>query len=129
MAAAQWSLKDYDGAKQSYEAIRGNDPHDIDANLALANIYEREFQRGLQHGLQHDKLALSDQAIGRVLGRAGVTPKQRAEAEALQGRNCKTLWRSAFAALGTVEARRAAALDRARWSCRSGPITRRSCAT
>jgi tetratricopeptide (TPR) repeat protein len=43
-AQAQWDLKDYEGARKTWERIRDNDPDDLFANLALANVFERQFK-------------------------------------------------------------------------------------
>ena len=42
---AQWDLTDYEGAQETWEQIRTNDPDDIAANLALGNIYERLYRK------------------------------------------------------------------------------------
>jgi tetratricopeptide (TPR) repeat protein len=107
VAAAQWDLKDYEGARESFEAIRDSDPDDVAANLALANIYERLSQR------RPELLTNSEHAIERVLASKDLTSTQRAEALALKGRNRKTRWRREFKGLGTVEERRQAAMNQA----------------
>ena len=61
VAAAQWHLKDYEGARESFEAIRETDADNVAANLALANIYERLSQQ------KPELLTSSDHAIERVL--------------------------------------------------------------
>ncbi|HEV7266137.1 MAG TPA: tetratricopeptide repeat-containing protein [Falsiroseomonas sp.] len=107
---AQWGLKDYDGARRSWERVRENKPDDLAANLALANIYERLY--GIGRPPQPQLLETSNQAIARVLdsGRAGV--EQRAEALALRGRNTKTLWRLEFETLESLSDRRERATNR-----------------
>jgi hypothetical protein len=109
IARAQWSLKDYAGARESWETVRNGAAGDIEANLALANIYERLHREKAQQGL----LETSNHAIQRVLANKGTPLYQQAEALALQGRNLKTLWRLEFGSLNTVEQRRHRALDRA----------------
>lgn len=104
---AQWSLKDFEGARESWEAVREAYPDELEANLALGNIYERLYKLGGLPAL----LERSNQAILRVLGRQDLALTQRAEALALEGRNLKTLWRLGFREAGTVEERRAKALD------------------
>src|SRR5262249_15724308 len=42
---AQWDLTDYEGARETWERIRANDPDDVAANLALGNIYERLYRK------------------------------------------------------------------------------------
>ena len=44
VADALWKLKDYEGAREAYERIRQTASLDPAANLALANIYERQSQ-------------------------------------------------------------------------------------
>jgi hypothetical protein len=107
VAAAQWNLKDYKGAKESFEAIRETDADNVAANLALANIYERLSER------KPELLTNSEQAIERVLASTEATSTQRTEALALKGRNRKTRWRRAFLELGTVDERRQAAMNQA----------------
>jgi hypothetical protein len=92
VAQAQWELRDYEGARKSFELVLANDMDDITANLALANIYERLYR--LQQ--REELLEGSRQAISRVLGSRKSTPLQRAEAAALKARNLKTLWRIDF---------------------------------
>lgn len=108
IGAAQWGLKDYDAATETWERIRNAYPGDIEANLALANIYERGFRSKRSPEL----LERSDQAIQRVLDDRGADRTQRAEALALCGRNQKTEWRLQFEKLSAVPERRAAAMSR-----------------
>ena len=108
VAEAQWKLKDYDGARSSWEAIRDTHPSDINANLALANVYERLYRENEQPAL----LEASDQAIRRVLESQETARAMQAEALALAGRNQKTRWRLEFQGAETVEQRREAALNR-----------------
>jgi hypothetical protein len=108
VATAQWDLKDWVGARESWETIREIHPDDIDANLALANIYERLYRGGPRPEL----MEASDQAIQRVLDSKESTRQQRVEALALGGRNQKTQWRLHFDHLKTTEERRAAAMNR-----------------
>ena len=110
---AQWDAKDYDGARESWERVRTVYPDDVAANLALANIYERQARdesrsRDERAGL----LVRSDQALERVLANRSVTRKDTAEALALKGRNQKTHWRAAFQTAGSPGERRLAALSR-----------------
>jgi len=109
VATAQWDVRDYEGARDSWEVIRNTHPNDIAANLALANIYERLY-RTTKHP---ELIEASDQAIERVLGNHGTSRNQRAESLALKGRNQKTRWRLEIEELQTVEERRRAALNRA----------------
>jgi hypothetical protein len=104
---AQWKLKDYAAAAGTWEQLRLSG-EDADANLALANLYERLYKQSGDAG----RLELSNQAISRVLDDASSPPAAQAEARALRARNLKTLWRIGFASLGTLEARRERAVDR-----------------
>jgi hypothetical protein len=108
VATAQWDLKDWEGARESWETIRETHPDDIDANLALANIYERLYREEPRPEL----IEASDQGIQRVLSSNEASRKQRAEALALGGRNQKTRWRLQFDHLKTTEKRRDAAMNR-----------------
>lgn len=109
---AQWKLKDWEGARESWEAIREPYPEDIEANLALANIYERLYREDRQEK-RPALLEASDHAIRRVLACNTASRAERAEALALQGRNEKTRWRLEFDPLETAEERRKAAMNRA----------------
>ena len=92
---AQWDIEDYEGARRTYQKLIDNDADDLDANNALANLYERQYRREKRAEL----LAASDQAIKRVLANNRATQEQRTEALSLAGRNAKTRWRQAFEAL------------------------------
>jgi hypothetical protein len=107
VARAQWSLKDLAGARQSWEELRRNVGDDVEANLALANMYEREYRDTNRETL----LESSNQAIRWVLAAEGATVTERAEALALQGRNLKTLWRAKFAGQTDADAARQLAVD------------------
>lgn len=107
---AQWDLQDWDGASATWEAVRDIDAADIDANLALANVYERQSRDGEK---RDELLERSNHAIERVLTNPAITRNQRAEALALSGRNQKTQWRLKFEQLGTLQERRGAAMSRA----------------
>jgi hypothetical protein len=113
VADAQWQLKDYEGARESFEAIREAHRENIPTNLALANIYERLYRN--EGKLEF--LIASDQAIERVLASKDVTSTNYAEALALKGRNQKTRWRLAFKDLTTVNERRRAAMNQELREC------------
>jgi tetratricopeptide (TPR) repeat protein len=104
---AQWALKDYEAAIGTWEGVRKGAEMDLAANLALANLYERQYKRSQDPG----RLEASNQALQRVLARKHLSLEHRSECLALQGRNLKTLWRLAFHDLGTVEQRRDRAID------------------
>ncbi len=93
VARSQWSVKDMDGARANWEAVRQAVGADVEANLALANL----FERGYRASGKETMLESSNQAIRQVLAIEQTTPAQRAEALALEGRNLKTLWRARFA--------------------------------
>jgi hypothetical protein len=107
VARAQWKLKDFAGARASWETLRKVAGADIEANLALANIYERLYRDSRNEAL----LESSNQAIRRVLEAERISIAQRAEALALEGRNLKTMWRARFADMSDPTAARPAALD------------------
>jgi hypothetical protein len=105
---AQWDIEDYEGARRTYQKLIDYDADDLDANNALANLYERQYRREKRSEL----LAASDQAIKRVLANNRATQAQRTEALSLTGRNAKTRWRQAFEDLPDVVGRRQAATNR-----------------
>jgi hypothetical protein len=105
---AQWDIEDYEGARRTYQKLIDHDADDLDANNALANLYERQYRREKRAEL----LAASDQSIKRVLTHTRATQEQRTEALSLAGRNAKTGWRQAFEALPDVASRRKAATNR-----------------
>ena len=109
VARAQWKLKDFSGARSSWERLRLVAGADIEANLALANIYER-LSRSTNGGGEV-LLESSNQAIRRVLNVERCSVAQRAEALALEGRNLKTMWRTRLTGLADPMAARQAALD------------------
>lgn len=109
VACAQGRLRDYEGAWHSWEAIRETYPQDIEANLALANIYEHMYRETKDP----EWFEASEQAICRVLSCCSAGRKERAEALAFKGRNEKTRWRVAFKDSESVEERRKAAMNRA----------------
>lgn len=103
----QWALQDYKVAARTWKTVLAGNKEDMEANHALANIYERLYKL---HGDAAD-LERSDQAIQSLLQRQNLSPAWRAEILALAGRNKKTLWRLDFAKLDTLEARRERAID------------------
>jgi hypothetical protein len=107
VARAQWSLKDYDGARAAWEAVLAVRARDREASLALANLYERLYRATSRPAL----LESSNQAIRAVLDDGAAAPEDRAEALTLHGRNLKTLWRLGFEELPALDERRSKALD------------------
>jgi len=79
---AQFKLKAFEGAKETWEAVRNNDPNDLEANLLLGTIYERLGD-----------LTRSTQALERALDNTDLEKNDRAEASSLLARNAKTRWR------------------------------------
>jgi hypothetical protein len=78
---AQFNLKAFEGARVTWEAVRKQDPLDIEANTLLGTIHQRLGD-----------LTSSDQALKRVLSRAGLQKENRAEVRSLLGRNAKSHW-------------------------------------
>ena len=105
---AQWDIEDSDGARRTYQKLIDNDPNDLEANNALANLYERQYRRDKRN----DILAASDQAIRRVLANSRATREQCTEAESLIRRNTKTRWRQTFERFADDNERRKAATNR-----------------
>lgn len=103
----QWALKDGEGALDTWSRVLAEDPDHVEANFALANIYERN-SRSAQPEIN---LAASNLAIERIEKNAAATRADRTEASTLRGRNLKSLWRLAFAGATTVAERRTKALD------------------
>ncbi|MEM9534439.1 MAG: tetratricopeptide repeat-containing protein [Cyanobacteria bacterium P01_A01_bin.3] len=97
---AQIGLKDYTGARVTWESIRSHyDRFDVEANEYLATVYERL-----------EMLVRSEQAIARVLQNASMRDRQLAEAYALKGRNAKTRWVNEWTTCDSQSARRRTAL-------------------
>ncbi|MGB8167485.1 MAG: tetratricopeptide repeat-containing protein [Chthoniobacteraceae bacterium] len=72
-------------ARGVWVAVLAFDPDDIEALLLLGTIYERLKD-----------IAASDTVLEKVLGASALTPKQRAEAFALLGRNAKRRWQKSW---------------------------------
>jgi tetratricopeptide (TPR) repeat protein len=105
---AQWDVGDAEGARLTYQKLIDHDPDDLDANNALANLYERQYRLEKRE----DLLASSDIAVKRILANSRATLQERTEALSLMGRNAKTRWRLAFEGLADVAERRKAAVNR-----------------
>lgn len=107
VAQAQFELKDFEGATLSWERVRASAGKDFNANLTLANIYQRQSERiG-----KPDLMEASNQAIERALRYQGTTSRQQSEALGLKGRNLKAAWRREFEPQESVTARRQAAIN------------------
>jgi hypothetical protein len=107
VAQAQFEVKDYEGAGRTWERVRATAPKDIRANLALANIYERQYKELNKP----EVLETSNHAVARVLEETRLTPRQQSEALGLRGRNLKTLWRRDFDRQDDIAPRRQAAVN------------------
>jgi hypothetical protein len=105
---AQWDIEDFDGALETYRMLINNDADDLDANIALANLYERQYRQNIRL----DSLTQSDQSIKRVLHNKRATQEQRIEALSLLGRNANTQWRQTFEKITDLDKRRRAAVNR-----------------
>ncbi len=99
VGGAQFGLRDWEGAEESLEAVIALFPDDVEANTLLGTVYQR---RG--------DLALSSQAIDRVLDSEGLAAHKRAEARALQARNQKTEWEAEWRDVEDMGTRQLAAL-------------------
>ena len=60
---AQWDIGDHEGAFGTYQKLIVGDADDLDANIALANLYEQQYQREKLW----ETLSASDQSIKRIL--------------------------------------------------------------
>jgi len=78
---SQFELKDWKGAKATWEAVRKYDDMDLEANTLLGTVYQRL-----------DDLVRSDQALERALHNTEMSGWDRAEIWALMARNAKSLW-------------------------------------
>jgi hypothetical protein len=87
---AQFRLRAFAGAKETFEALRRASPDDVAANLRLGTICQK-LAAAAPSAERDEWLARSDQAVARALAGA-IAPKDRAEAHALLGSNAKTRW-------------------------------------
>ncbi len=98
---AQFAIKHFAGARETWNQVRSRLPDDVEANLLLATISQR---LGDQPG--------SNAAIERALAATSLSKHQRAEARALLGSNLKAQW--------AAEWRAAPSAERAATALRSG---------
>ena len=98
IGSAQFTLRDFRGARVTWEALRRNVPNDPEANQKLATVHQRLGD-----------LPRSTEAIRRVLDRRELSGYDRAECQALLGSNLKAQWIDEWSALDRA-ARPAAAL-------------------
>jgi hypothetical protein len=97
---AQFALKAHEGARITWEALRDIEGDDLEANQLLGTIYQRLGD-----------LTRSDLAVRRALNGKDLRPFDRAELQALLGRNAKAGWLAEWDQDGLDEnARRTAAL-------------------
>ena len=97
---AQFRLQDWPGAKATWQAVRDYDDMDREANILLGTIYQRL-----------DDLVSSDQAVERALKSAELSGEDRAEIQALMGRNAKYQWKAAWTNCNDVESAQKTALS------------------
>jgi hypothetical protein len=104
---AQLKLRDFAGARETFETLRAAVPEDLESNLRLGTIFQR-LALAEAPDRREDLLARSDQAIRRALGAAS-TPGERAEAMSLLASNAKSRLMDELRA-APAEIRQAAAL-------------------
>lgn len=80
---AQFDVKAWVGAKETWERVRALEPDDPEANLLLGTVYERLGD-----------LTRSTAALESVRDNPDARPADRAEAYSLLARNAKTRWRN-----------------------------------
>lgn len=96
---AQLLIKRYGAAKNAWESLRKLDDYDLEANIALGNIYQRL-----------DDLTSSSQALDRALHSA-TSPADLAEIHGQLGRNKKDMWIRSWSSAVSTEERTRAAID------------------
>jgi hypothetical protein len=119
---AQFQIKAFAGAKETFESLRGLDNNDFQANYRLGTIYQKLAATALGPDAKLDCITRSELAINRVLARTmppndrDESPKEsaerrshRAEGHSLLGSNAKTRWIDDWQA-AAPDAQRAAAL-------------------
>jgi hypothetical protein len=93
---AQFRLRAFAGARETFESLRDVAPEDVNANLRLGTIYQR-LTLSEPPERKEDLRVRSDQAIQRVLAGASAKSDQ-VEAYSLLGSNEKSRWIEDFAA-------------------------------
>jgi hypothetical protein len=96
---AQFRSKDWPGARATWQTVRDYDDTDVEANTLLGTIFQRLGD-----------LVSSDQAVERALQNKNISAWDRAEIQALMGRNAKTQWEQAWSTLSEPDGIRTAAL-------------------
>lgn len=89
---AQFDLKDWEGVRETWEAVRERLEGDLEADLKLGTVYQRLGD-----------LASSDGAVRRGLASPDIGDRDRAEAYALLGSNEKSRWMTAWKDLSPEE--------------------------
>jgi hypothetical protein len=102
---AQFKIRAYAGAKETFESLRQVDPGDFQANYRLGTIYQKLAESAASPDDKLEDTTRSEQAIARVLDRtrppadhdepppeAAERRSQRAEGFSLLGSNAKTRW-------------------------------------
>ena len=89
---AQFDLKAWEGAQETWEAVRQRLEGDLEADLKLGTVYQRLGD-----------LASSDVALKRALASPDIGDRHQAEAYALLGSNEKSRWMTAWKDLAPVE--------------------------
>jgi hypothetical protein len=97
---AQFKLKDWPGARATWEAVRKYDDMDLEANTLLGTVFQRIGD-----------LVRSDQALQRALQDLKVSSWNRAEIRALMARNAKALWEADWRDLKEIDAVQKVALS------------------
>jgi tetratricopeptide repeat protein len=87
---AQFQVRAYAGAKDTFELLRIAAPNDYHANWRLGTIYQR-LALATSGADKVELTTLSEQAIERAL-RVAENPAQHAELNALLGSNAKNRW-------------------------------------
>ena len=97
LGRAQFGLKDWPGARETWDRVRAAHVADPEANLRLGTVHQKLGD-----------LDASDRALSAALSNPGLQRAERAEAQALIGRNAKSRWVDAWQAVPADERRRAA---------------------
>jgi hypothetical protein len=87
---AQFKLRAYGGARDTFELLRNGAPNHLHANWRLGTIYQRLALTAAPQD-KEDLATRSDQAINRAL-RVAETPGDEAEQHSLLGSNAKNRW-------------------------------------
>lgn len=103
---AQFKLRAFAGARETFERLVHNDHNDLHANLRLATIYQR-LAMSEPPVCRADLLQRSNAAIERVMTQAASSLSQRVEAYCLSASNEKNRWIDELASLPARERRSA----------------------